>query len=219
MVTVGIDMGDFVSLYPRLYHMAHRASWTSIAKHGLLSTAALLDLFEIFGEERNRLESCHRPEYVRIEHGRNGEAWIRDQKPMSDKGLSRALVGNLTPSDWYRTLNGYVFFWTSLERLERLLCARAYRNDEHLILQLDTAQLANEHWKDISLCPINSGCTVPVPHERGRHSFLHPDEYPFEEWRLRRGVKEAVVEVAVARGVPRVRDFVISRELRRGRCE
>ena len=41
-----------IELYPRLYHMAHAGSWPMIQRHGLLSTTALLDLFEIGGERR-----------------------------------------------------------------------------------------------------------------------------------------------------------------------
>jgi hypothetical protein len=42
--------------YPRLFHMSHSGSWPSIQQHGLLSTTALLDLFEVKGKERESLE-------------------------------------------------------------------------------------------------------------------------------------------------------------------
>jgi hypothetical protein len=39
--------------------------------------------------------------------GKKGEtAWIRDQRPMSDKNLAGCLRDGLTPTDWYRMLNG-----------------------------------------------------------------------------------------------------------------
>jgi len=62
--------------------MAEAGSWPSIRRHGLLSTSALLDLFEVTGVERVRLESQRRPETVKIEHPEHGEALIRDQKPL-----------------------------------------------------------------------------------------------------------------------------------------
>ena len=34
----------------RLYHMADNASWKGLHRHGLLSTEALLDLFEVCPE-------------------------------------------------------------------------------------------------------------------------------------------------------------------------
>ena len=38
---------DMARKYPFLYHMAELSSWPSIQRHGLLSTSALLDLYEI----------------------------------------------------------------------------------------------------------------------------------------------------------------------------
>jgi len=61
-------------------------SWPGIERHGLRSTTALLDLFEVAGSDRERIESQHRPESETIHHPRYGTAVIRDQKPMSDGG-------------------------------------------------------------------------------------------------------------------------------------
>ena len=71
--------------------MAAPGSWSGIKRHGLRSTTALLDLFEIQGADRDWIESRHRPECVMIEHRRHGTAVIRDQKQMSGAGLVRAL--------------------------------------------------------------------------------------------------------------------------------
>ena len=51
---MGITHEEFVRRYPRLYHMAQVGSWPSIERNGLLSTSALLDLFQIKGEARKR---------------------------------------------------------------------------------------------------------------------------------------------------------------------
>ena len=110
-MTERMELEELVRYYPRLYHMAADGSWQSIARHGLLSTTSLLDLFEIIGQRRVDLESRHRPESVVIDHPRYGRAWIRDQKPMDDVGLSRALQDGLVPEQWYRMLNQRVFFW------------------------------------------------------------------------------------------------------------
>src|SRR5882762_11831030 len=95
----GITPNELSGRFPRLYHMAQLGSWTSIQKHGLLSTTALLDLFESRGDERFRIESCHRPESIPIVHPIHGRAVIRDQKPMSDRSVRKALVGGLKPAD------------------------------------------------------------------------------------------------------------------------
>ena len=58
----------FSDRYPRLYHMAESGSWCSVREHGLLSTSALLDLFEISGSKRREIESEWRPNIVPIGH-------------------------------------------------------------------------------------------------------------------------------------------------------
>jgi hypothetical protein len=79
--------------WPRLFHMAESGSWPSIEERGLLSTSALLDLFEIDGPERYSIESRRRPESVEITHVDHGTAWIRDNKPINETVLKRTLVG------------------------------------------------------------------------------------------------------------------------------
>src|SRR5690242_18502139 len=104
--------------------MAESGSLPGIRRHGLLSTSALLDLFEIAGSERYNIESCRRPGSVVISHPVHGQAVIRDQKPMSEEMLRRCLIG-LTPRQWFELLNHKVFFWADGDRLQRLLGARA----------------------------------------------------------------------------------------------
>jgi len=50
-----MDPELLIKTFPRLYHMADRDAWPSIQRHGLLSTTALLDLFEIHGAQRKAL--------------------------------------------------------------------------------------------------------------------------------------------------------------------
>lgn len=105
------ELAELLRDCPTLYHMAERGSWPSIREHGLLSTSALLDLYGAQGAERAAIEGQRRPGPVTIERPAFGRAVIRDQKPMSDAGLRRCLTDGLTPEDWYRLLNGKVFFW------------------------------------------------------------------------------------------------------------
>jgi hypothetical protein len=51
----GIIPKDLIGRSPRLYHMAEADTWDSIREHGLLSTSALLDLFEIKGDVKRIL--------------------------------------------------------------------------------------------------------------------------------------------------------------------
>ncbi len=215
----GVTPDELATAYPHLYHMAAIGSWPSIKHNGLLSTESLVSLFELSPKERAELLTRHRPRGVSIEHPQLGVAWIRDQIPMSDEGLTRCLQDGLTPKLWYELLNSKVFFWLTEERLVRLLSAKAYRADRHTVLVLDTRSLVSEFRDQIVLSPINSGCTKPFPHPRGLKTFAPLTEYPFRKWTAKRKLADAVVELAVNGAVPDVERFVIEVREQRGNRE
>ncbi len=202
------ELEELVADCPTLYHMAERGSWESIKERGLLSTSALLDLYKISGSERSLIERRHRPKSVEIKADGLATAVIRDQIPMSGSGLVRCLPARLTPEDWYLILNAKAFFWLTEDRLHRLTGANAYRDREHDVLEIDTRSLVQAHRQRIWLCPINSGCTKPMPHPRDEATFARIDTYPYTGWRKRRPKGERVVELAVDYSVPDIRDHV-----------
>jgi hypothetical protein len=55
---------------------------------------------------------------------------------------------------------------------------------------------------------MNSGCTIPFAHPRGRSTFEPLSKYPFQG-RVKRAGLNAVVEVAVENGVFNVQKYVI----------
>ena len=115
-----------VSDHPRVFHMAQHGSWPNIRKNGLLSTTALLDLFQKTGEERSKIEShCGRAQF-RLITPKYGKAVVRDQKPARPDWMERVLVG-VTPEQWYNFLNSKVFFWLSKKNLRSMLNARLTR--------------------------------------------------------------------------------------------
>src|SRR5579863_3070524 len=181
--------------------MAEADSWPSIRTHGLLSTTALLDLFEISGNLRRSIESVHRPESITIKHAVHGTATIRDQKPMSEKALLKCLE-DMTPRQWYEMLNRRVFFWVTPERVETLLHARAYRESEQTVITIDTAHLLERYAAVARLSPINSGSTIYRPQPRGTNTFRPLREYPFAERRRIRGTAHAVAELTLDYSVP-----------------
>jgi hypothetical protein len=188
--------------------MAEANSWSSIRKHGLLSTTALLDLFEINDDLRRSLESQHRPNSVKITHREHGEAVIRDQKPLREGPLAKCLVG-MTPKQWYRTLNSYVFFWVTEARLKTLLEAKAYRGKTHTVIAVDTARLLKTNARAVRLSPINSGSTIYNPRPRGADTFQPISKYPFEERRRIRGLGNAVAELAIRYAVSDISGCVL----------
>ena len=202
------ELAELVTDCPTLYHMAERGSWSSIRNSGLLSTTALLDRFAISGTARVAIERRRRVTSVVLHKVGVGRAVVRDQFPMDDKGLTRCLQDGLSPEDWYRILNAKVFFWLTRERLLRLLNAGTYRDQKHDVLQLDTKALIQAHEDKIWFCPMNSGCTKPFPHPRGKNTFLRISDYPYAEWKGKKKRGERVVELAVDYSVPDVSKFV-----------
>ncbi|UJQ94153.1 DUF7002 family protein [Mariluticola halotolerans] len=210
------ELEELVADCPTLYHMAERGSWPSIKKYGLLSTSALLDQYAIEPPRRTEIESRHRPESVEVIGEGLPRAVVRDQIPMSDSGLRRALPARLSPSDWYELLNAKAFFWLSEKRLHKLTSAKAYRDQEHDVLEIDTRSLIDAHRDSIWLCPINSGCTKPMPHPRDESIFSRISDYPYAHWRERRGRQERVVELAVDHSIDDIREHVRRVVVKRG---
>lgn len=209
------EIEELCSRHPHLYHMAMRDSWASIQAHGLLPTSALVDLFEVPEERRPALLTRRRPSTVVITHPELGKAAIRDQIPLSDADLEFCLQDGLSVADWHAILNGRVFFWLTRERLHGLMCAKAYRDMEHLVLKLCTADLVRAHADRIELSPMNSGCTRPWRHPRGAKTFQPFGTYPYADRKARN--LERVVELTVIGGIPAVLGLV--EEAWMGRCD
>lgn len=111
-------------------------------------------------------------------------------------------------------LNDRVFFWLTEQRLDQLLAARAYRQQRHTILTIETSSLLALCGERVHLSPINSGSTVYNPQPRGLSTFLRLGEYPFDEWRSKRGPRKAAAEWTVVREVTPISGVVLRVEER-----
>lgn len=210
-----MDVDAFIERHPRLFHMAEAGSWTSIRERGLLSTTALLDLFEYSGEKRRLIESARRPDIITIEHAVHGTAMIRDNKPLREQFLLECLE-DMTPIQWYELLNRKSFFWVSPTKLTKLLGARAYRNRAHDVVVVDTRRLVERDLDRIALAPINTGATLyPSASPRGSRTFQPIADYDLPAMIRWRGKEDAIAELAVDYSVPAIEDVVIRVE----RCE
>jgi len=183
--------------------MAESGSWDSIQEHGLLSTSALLDLFEYTGEKRFEIESQWRPKSVPIIHPIHGKAIVRDQAPMSPDDLRGCLIG-ISVQEWYELINGKIFFWVSEYRRDKFLNAVNYRDKSHIVITLSTQDLLRAYLDDITLTDINTGFAYHGG-TRGRHTFKTIDEFPNSQ---------RVWEVAVEYAVRNISDFAIAIEER-----
>lgn len=205
-----MQLSDLIARYPRLYHMAEKDTWPSIKANGLLSTAAVLDRYQVNGAHRIELEEGHRAEKILV--GPNGSGIVlRDQKPMRPSRLKDALIDGTTPEQWYKFLNGRVFMWAQEKRLFGLLGARDYRSLEHDVLTIEAEPLLTKYEGAVWLCRMNSGNTWPVPHERGMADFKRIADYPTKQ-RSGAPAKE-VVEVVVDYSIPDIAEYVL--EVRR----
>jgi hypothetical protein len=194
-----VDVADLWTRYPVVYHMAALGSWPSIERRGLLSTTALLDLFEVEADDREAIESRKRPESIVITHPQHGTATIRDQKPLHDSMLTRCLRGRVSVEDWHRLLNGRVFFWVDEKRLNDLRNARAYREQRQTVIFADTRRLVERYAPRIRLTHINTGATRSVVHFRDLETFKRIEQYSGRK----------VVELTIDRSVPDLNEFVV----------
>ena len=205
-----MDIERLIALHPCLFHMAEAGAWGSIRHRGLLSASAILDLSNIVGADRFRLESGQRVEKEVVTIGRAASIVLRDQKPMPRNQLLAALQDGITPEEWYRTINSKVFFWVSQARLECLLNARSYRLLEHDVLVIDSAPLIRTYADQIRLSPMNSGNTFPMATKRGIDTFSRIENYPATK---SGSPRKKVVELVVENSVPDIADYVL--EVRR----
>jgi hypothetical protein len=200
---------DLITIFPKLYHVADGGAWPSIRTHGLLSTSALLDLYGVDGSERSAFESERRGTTMILKRDGQPDVVLRDQTPMSDKALIGCLDG-MTPQQWYEILNAKVFFWTSTQRLQRLVTAKAGRDVAQLVLTVDTRSLLAAHRERMRLSGMNTGSTVRRPLPRGLKTFLPIVDFPYEERRRTRSPSDALVELVVEGAVPDVMKHLIA---------
>jgi hypothetical protein len=187
---------DLATAFPKLYHMTASTNWPSIQRFGLFSTSALLDRFEVQADQRQQITDRIRHSSVTLNHDTFGEVEIRDQKPLTERGLSTSLRDGLQPAEWLQRLNSLVFFWTKRDRLERLLNAREYRNTAHVILEIDTLALVSRYCERVVLSTMNTGSTQRS-HPRGKSTFRPLSDFPLSD-------RRRVVELCIGDSVPDV---------------
>jgi hypothetical protein len=211
---------EFVNKFPLLYHIADSNAWDSIYTHGLRSTSELLDLFEIEDTIKESLLRGHRSNSVEIIHPRYGTAIVRDQKPMSLKGLNKCLQ-ETTPSEWFAILNSFCFLWPTLRRRDTFLNARAYRDSEHLVIEFDSERLINTiTTTNLYVSRINSGSTVYNPLPRGKGvTFIPFDSFDLKAMSQKYGKANAIAEIAVKGMVSNVKSCAARVALIKGSSE
>ena len=212
----GVEADELVERPPVVFHAASASAWGSIQEHGLLSTARLLDLFEVDQGERDRLLTQKRDESVLLEAPGRQPALIRDQKPM--KFIEERIEPDSTLARYLLAINSRVFFWPTAERLQRLQGAKEYRHEAQVVLHVDMKALVERYESQIRLCRFSSGAVSQKNHPaRGHNSWLPIGDYAYAEYRRRYGARGALAEVTVLDGVSDVLDLVLKVEHTDGR--
>jgi len=204
-----MNASELADIYPTVFHVTRPEAWPSIQRHGLLSTTALSDLFEIDGSRRHSLERSRRPTGVVIEHPEHGQAWLRDNAPIIESRLPDVLE-DITPEEYFALLNRNVFFWPTRRRLRRLLAAGRYVSQPQLVLEVRTADLVERHSERVALSPYNTGATLFDAPTRGSQTLKPIDAYPFDAWAAKRSRRNAVTEIAVEYAIPDITEFIVS---------
>ena len=148
------------------YHWAEPSNLASIRRHGLLSTERLVALSNLPTVKREQILSQHRPNQLVLPNG----IIIRDQTPMPPDLVAKALPRDISPSDWYRFLNRFVFLWADRERAERH--RRAFNGRPQALLVFDAVLLLAEFKDQVLLSPINSGNARRRPAPRSLRLFV-----------------------------------------------
>ncbi len=117
----------------------------------LLSNRALMQLYGESDGEIAGVTKGRRPHWVEIDSSGLSRATLRDQKPLSEVGLRRALPPGVELWEWYELINSMVFFWPTKKWLETVVFARACRDVVHDVLVVDTQKLVRLEEPNIRL--------------------------------------------------------------------
>lgn len=117
---------------------------------------------------------------------------------MGEAGLTKALNGSMTISQWCQLLNSMTFFFPRRDAAEALLASYAPRSQ--VVLALRTASLLDEYESLVKLASINTGYTQRRPALRGPATFSSVSAF--------RGTPNAVKEVAIRADIIDVNDHL-----------
>jgi hypothetical protein len=166
-----------------VYHLTHAGNGPSIARVGLHPAAVLMRAAGVDGSGA----SAYRSQTVAL----TGGIFLRNQRPMPPKALSRCLDPPLTPRDWYELVNIRVFFWLDKERLSRHWAAS--RSSPQICYTVSTTRLLERYAAFIEVSPFNSGSALRRAAKRGHRTFV-----PLMDW-MRQGWTTEALPGAVPR--------------------
>lgn len=183
-----MEIDKFIASREFLYHLTDRGNLSNILNRGeILSAVQIVSMSNI--ENPNRFLSTKRDTHTKISI--DGVTFsIRDQQPISETVLTRSLEEGCSYSQFLYLLNSMVFFWPSINRLNRHF--KRYQHENPVIIKLRTEDVFIENESPF-FSKYNSGATRCSSHwdgnapERGFSTFKRAVDYE--------GIPSSVAEV------------------------
>jgi hypothetical protein len=173
-----MEIEKFIIQAPYLYHLTSEQNAKRIIKEGKLYSAnALIDKTKAKSDQKVKYNKRFSHHTLLID---GTEVLLRDQRPISEKALSKCLTDSWSVADFIYHLNDRVFMWPSLDRLSRHF--DRYKKEVPIIFRFLTKDMvqANAH---VKFARLNTGATRANSHlggkapERGKSTFLNAKEY------------------------------------------
>jgi hypothetical protein len=173
-----MDLQKFTAERPYLYHLTSRENADNIlSTNTLFSANTLIDMTN--DALLQSVKKSRRADHQALLIG--GKLfYLRDQRPISEKALSKCLTNNWSVGDFLFHLNDRVFMWPTVDRLWKHF--NRYEKENPIIFRFSTPEIleANSHAK---FCRLNSGATRPssylggIAPRRGIESFVDAEHF------------------------------------------
>lgn len=173
-----MDLEKFIEQRPYLYHLTSKANSANIIKRRLLFSANQL-ITDSKLADLQKMKREKRFEHFSLNVG-GTEIMLRDQRPISEKALSKCLTDNWLIGDFLYHLNDRVFMWPTEDRLFRHF--KRYAHEEPIIFRFLTRAILEVN-PDAKFCRLNSGATRANSYlegkapDRGPNTFLSATDF------------------------------------------
>ncbi len=193
----------FAQARPRLFHFTAAGAWSTLREHGLLTTACLLKRTCLDSEEsRREIASRRQLGNISLEVPGLGTVIVRDQRPLNQAGLVKALPQGFEPQRWIDLLNARIFLWTRKQDCMKLVNATLCRG-RGTLLELETSSLIDAYETYIELTTFNVGYALRKPKARSLESFVSFASYPSSEL-------HTIRELTIKRSVKDLQRYVLA---------
>jgi hypothetical protein len=164
-------------LRPKLFHITSPDAYLSIFKHGLLSTASLLETFGWSASEIDALITQPRGDFVTIPNADGHGARLSHQKPINVAMLRRCLdVTGTSEADYFRYLATRVFLFPTTDAASGFNAALLLAGPVD-ILTLNTFAILQGAGDRVVVSRFNSGSSPRSPVAKGRDTWVRLEDF------------------------------------------